>query len=203
MACQLHTLIWCPSRMNPSKYFVLIDLNKHKRFPFGNQGVLAILLDLNDNHTLIGELTDTLQTDITISTYMQLTRTSTSLQFTSYQTERVILGTPLKVQTLPKTIRSKNNFPIIVTGDFNENLNQPCDLTFLPGLKEMTTLDHFYSTHDLRVQWMIIYTYQMCLRATVSLSAPKQELLHEGVSPRATVLVEGLTNWPLPALHIS
>ena len=30
----------------------------------------------------------------------------------------------------------------------------------------------------------------MYMRATVSLSAPRQELLHEGVSPRATVLVE-------------
>ena len=33
----------------------------------------------------------------------------------------------------------------------------------------------------------------MCMRATVSLSAPSQEPLHEGVSPRATVLVQGLT----------
>ena len=40
----------------------------------------------------------------------------------------------------------------------------------------------------------IVYSYQMCMRATVCLSAPRQELLHEGVSPRATVLVEGLTN---------
>ena len=31
----------------------------------------------------------------------------------------------------------------------------------------------------------------MCMRATVSLSAPRQEPLHEGLSPRATVLVEG------------
>ena len=36
----------------------------------------------------------------------------------------------------------------------------------------------------------LLYSYQMYMRATVSLSAPRQELLHEGVSPRATVLVE-------------
>ena len=41
---------------------------------------------------------------------------------------------------------------------------------------------------------VIVYSYHMCMRATVSLSAPRQEPLHEGVSPRATVLVEGLTN---------
>ena len=46
-----------------------------------------------------------------------------------------------------------------------------------------------------------VYSYQMCMRATVSLSAPRQELLHEGPSPRATVLVEGLTNWLLPELE--
>ena len=48
----------------------------------------------------------------------------------------------------------------------------------------------------------IIYSYHMCMRATVSLSAPRQELLSEGFSPRATFRVEGLTNWPLPELHI-
>ena len=41
---------------------------------------------------------------------------------------------------------------------------------------------------------LLLYSYHMCMRATVSLSAPRQEPLHEGVSPRATVLVEGLTN---------
>ena len=50
-----------------------------------------------------------------------------------------------------------------------------------------------------------LYNYQMCMRATVSLSSnvyegngqivsPRQELLLEGVSPRASVLVEGLTD---------
>ena len=41
---------------------------------------------------------------------------------------------------------------------------------------------------------LTLYSYHMCMRATVSLSAPRQEPLHEGISPRATVLVEGLTN---------
>ena len=45
-----------------------------------------------------------------------------------------------------------------------------------------------------RVRLEILYSYHMCMRATVSLSAPRQDPLHEGVSPRATVLVEGLTN---------
>ena len=47
-----------------------------------------------------------------------------------------------------------------------------------------------------------IYSYQMFMRATVSLSAPREELLQEGVGPRATVLVAGITNLPLPKLHI-
>ena len=47
-----------------------------------------------------------------------------------------------------------------------------------------------------------IYSYQIGKRATVILSAPMQELLPDGFSPRATVLVEGLTKWPLPELHI-
>ena len=38
-----------------------------------------------------------------------------------------------------------------------------------------------------------VYSYQMCMRAMVILSAPRQELLPEGFSLRATVLVEGLT----------
>ena len=51
-------------------------------------------------------------------------------------------------------------------------------------------------------KYNLLYSYHMYMRATVSLSAPRQEPLHEGVSSRATVLVEGLTNWPLPELHI-
>ena len=61
----------------------------------------------------------------------------------------------------------------------------------------------FWSLTIVDVVWpLTIYSYHMCMRATVSLSVPRQEPLHEGVSPRATVLVEGLTNWPLPELHI-
>ena len=45
-----------------------------------------------------------------------------------------------------------------------------------------------------RLSMVVVYSYHMCMRATVSLSALRQEPLHEGVSPRATVLVEGLTN---------
>ena len=40
---------------------------------------------------------------------------------------------------------------------------------------------------------VVLYSCQMGMRATVNLSVPRQGLLHEGVSPRATVLVEGLT----------
>ena len=43
----------------------------------------------------------------------------------------------------------------------------------------------------------------MCFRATVSLSAQRQELLHEGVSLRANVLVEGLTNYIMPIKMIN
>ena len=43
----------------------------------------------------------------------------------------------------------------------------------------------------------------MCMRATVSLSAQRQVLLHKGVSSRATVLVEGLTNYIMPIKMIN
>ena len=140
---------------------------------FPRPGGVAILLDLNDNYTLIGEFTDTYRQILAVNIHINATDQNFNIIAVYQSPDRK--GDPKnslkKIQTLFKTIRSKNNFPVIVTGDFNENLNQPCDPNFNSGLKEMTqhfdkpthrsgsTLDHFYSTHDLRVQWMISGCY--------------------------------------------
>ena len=144
-----------------------------QRNSFRRPGGVAILLDLNDNYTVIGELIDTYRQILAVHIHIYATDQNFNIIAVYQSPDRK--GDPKnslnKIQTLLKTIQSKNNFPIIVTGDFNENLNQPRDLTFYPGLKEMTqhidkpthrsgsTLDHFYSTQDLRVQWMISGCY--------------------------------------------
>ena len=45
--------------------------------------------------------------------------------------------------------------------------------------RQRGSLSRFSYPHLTNV---IVYSYQMCMRATISLSAPKQELLHKGVS---------------------
>ena len=38
------------------------------------------------------------------------------------------------------------------------------------------------SVNITKIFWHVLYSYHMCMRATVSLSVPRQELLHKGVS---------------------
>ena len=122
-------------------YFVLIDLNAHNLIPFGDQGCSYFTGPyINDKYTLIWELTDTYRQILAVHIHIYATDQNFNIIAVYLSPDRKDdpKNSFKKIQKLAKTIRYRNNFPIIVPWDFNENLNQPCNLTFYPGLKEMT-----------------------------------------------------------------